>query len=337
MDIDGYGDLDLILAKEFERKVILINTGDGTLVDETEDRFPDIARDSEDIAVADFDGDGDLDIIFVSEDDEKNEFYVNDGNAVFSIDSTIIPVDGISNAVVAADINKDGWPDLLIGNRGQNILLFNDQNGGFTDVTADRMPSDGATTQDIELADYDKDGDLDLFEANETQNRILINNGASFTDQTSALLPAVEDQTRDVNLGDFDGDGDLDILYANVSFGNVGDPQNRLLRFNGSSFHEATNLLPPSPLSSVDADFVDLDNDGDLDILAGNRINGPLQVALLYDEEKLRYIDFTSTLLPGIDIYVFDFVTADFNNDGSVDIYFCNFGMFDGYVHGNIQ
>ena len=327
IDIDEDGDIDLILAIEFRRNRILINDGQGRLVDETEERFPNASHDSEDIAVADFDGDGDVDIVFVSEDDQKNEYYLNDGQANFSDASSRIPVRGTSNAVEEADLNLDGAMDLIIGNQGQNVVLINDGDGNFADETAIRLPPNTATTQDIDLADVDQDGDLDIIEANETNNRILINDGQGiFQDETSVRFPNVNDQTREVDLGDIDKDGDLDIFFANVDFGGIGDPQNRLLLNNGNGrFTEATETaLPASNFRTVDADFVDLDQDGYLDIISGNRFNGREMLVLLNDG-KGQFSDHTQRYFPPINSYVFDFQFADFDQDGKMDLYLCNF------------
>lgn len=336
IDIDNDGDLDLVLAIEYRPNVILINNGKGVLTDESAQRLPRNNHDSEDIAIADFDGDGDPDIVYVSEDDEKNEFYHNKGNGYFEDASHLIPVKGTSNAVETADIDKDGDFDLLIGNAGQNVILINDGKANFTDETTTRLPANTYTTQDIELGDIDNDGDLDILEGNETYNRILINDGKGvFKDESSIRLPKINDQTREADFGDIDGDGDLDIIFANVDFDGFGDPQNRLLLNNGQGkFIESTQRLPASKIRTVDADFVDLDGDGDLDILSGNRFNGSEKLVLINDG-KASFTDKTTAFFPSINMYPFDFQVADFNKDGKLDIYICGFRGDDMLLFGN--
>ena len=279
------------------------------LVDESNTRFPGSRHDSEDIAVADFDGDGDIDIVFVSEDDQTNEFYVNNGGGVFTSDGARIPVSGTSNAVETTDLNNDGNYDLIIGNSGQNFILINDGSGSFVNETSERLPSNGYTTQDVDLADVDGDGDLDIVEGNETFNRILINDGSGiFTDETASRLPDVNDQTREVDLGDIDNDGDLDIIFANVDFGGFGDPQNRLLENDGNGvFTEITaSNLPESNFRTVDIDFADINRDGFLDILSGNRWNGMSQLVLINDGTG-SFTDQTTNFFPTMNIYTFDY------------------------------
>lgn len=324
VDIDEDGDMDMIIACEFCPNILLINDGHGVLKDESDDRFPRTNHDSEDMAIADFDGDGDLDIFFVSEDDQINEYFENTGNAYFQSKQGLIPAHGTSNAIKPSDLNGDGWIDLVIGNAGQNFIFIN-QSGIFQDETTLRLPENNFITQDLALADIDRDGDLDLIEANETFNRILVNDGNGFFTYDPDRLPQVNDQTRDVEVGDVNDDGHEDLFFSNVDFGGVGNPQNRLLLNDGNGvFNEATDQIPESDFRSVDANLFDLDLDGDLDLLVGNRFNG-LSMMVLINEGNAHFNDQTEFWLPEMNVYPFDFQIADFDNDGKKDLYFCNF------------
>ena len=117
-DLDGDGDIDILIANEHRPNILLINDGKGKFTNESADRIPQVNHDSEDIGIADFDLDGDLDIIVVSEDDQTNEFYLNNGDGTFTDGGDRIPVTGTSNSVVVFDLNHDGAPDILIGNNG---------------------------------------------------------------------------------------------------------------------------------------------------------------------------------------------------------------------------
>lgn len=334
IDIDDDGDIDLIIAAEFRRNILLINDGTGKLVDESDRRLPETAHDSEDIAVADFDDDGDLDIVFVSEDDRTDEYLENLGNAIFELRTGRIPVNGTSNAVQTTDFNGDGHPDLIIGNAGQNILLINDGTGRFSDETSARLPRDDSVTQDLAVYDVDLDGDLDIIEANESQNRLLINDGTGRFLHSPTKLPSADDQSRDIEVADIDRDGDLDLLFANVDFGGIGDPRNRLLINQGNGrFAETTALVQFAQLPTVDINVFDIDGDGLADILSGNRGNGMTQLVFLQQEDG-TFKDRTGDILPAIDDYTFDFQVADFNGDNRLDIYFCNFRGPDRLLFG---
>ena len=90
-DVDDDGDLDIIIAGEFRRNLLLFNDGNGVFSEDVTRLFPDknpnngfSGEDSEDIAVADFDLDGDLDVLFVSEDTNNHELLINDGTGKFT-------------------------------------------------------------------------------------------------------------------------------------------------------------------------------------------------------------------------------------------------------------
>lgn len=330
-DIDGDTDIDLIIATEYGTNKILINDGNGSFTDESVARLPALpSHDTEDIALVDFDGVNGLDILFVAEDDQTNELYFNDGSGFFTDESSRLGVAGTSNAVLAVDVDGDMDFDILIGNAGANVLLINDGSGNFTDESVGRLPTNGETTQDIEAGDVDGDMDLDLVIANEGDNQLLINNGAGFfTDLTELQLPLppAGEETREADLADIDGDLDLDLFLANVNF--LGLPaQNRLLLNDGNGFFsDVTNThLPTEAFNTLDGDFVDIDEDGDADLLIANFFGGDFQV--LINDGTGVLTDQTSDFLPptavgdGIDIEA-----ADFNGDGHLDLYFCTYGF----------
>jgi len=332
-DIDNDGDLDIVIAGEFIPNILLINDGDGIFTDESAARLPQVIHDSEDVGIADFDMDGDPDIVFVSEDDQVNELYFNDGDGIFTDVSNRLPVNGTSNAVLAVDVNNDSIPDILIGNQGQNIVLINDGNGFFTNETSQRLPANTNTTQDLEWGDIDNDGDDDLLEGNENGNRLLLNDGDGFfTDVTvnQLPLPPAGEETREADFGDVDTDGDLDIFFANVTFSQGKQSQNRLLLNDGSGFYtDVTSTNLPALLSNtVDGDFIDIDIDGDLDILTAQAFDGTYQ-ALLNDGTGIFTDRTDEVFLPAPTGSGIDVEAADFNGDDLLDLYLTGFQQTD--------
>lgn len=329
VDIEKDGDLDIVIASQGPNK-ILLNNGSGEfslLQNSILDRF---SYNSQDVAVADFNGDGRFDLFFANAANQTNqqinEFYLNQGNVSFTNDIGLIPVAGISNATVARDMNNDGFIDILIGNNGQNVLLINNGNARFFDETGQRLPSRFDLTKDIEVGDITGNGFPDIVVGNETDdNRLLANNGSGiFLDQTGSRLPAISaiEETREVELADVDDDGDLDIYFSNVRiFESGADPQDRLLINNGQGvFTDATSSkLPVKTSNTFDSDFVDIDGDGDLDIVTGN-FNGGIQVFL--NNGAGTFSDDTENWLPeGLTPQVADFEIADYNGDQLPDIY----------------
>ena len=337
-DIDGDGDLDLIVAVEFGTNLVLINDGRGRFDDQTGTRLDAQVHDSEDIGLADLDGDGDLDLLFVSEDDQLNQLYLNDGTGVFSeATERLGGVTGVSNAIAVGDIDGDGDPDVLIGNAGQNEALVNDGAGAFAVETAARLPVAPDTTQDLELGDIDGDGDLDLVVSNEDDNRLLVNDGSGvFHDETGARLPLTPgaEETREADFGDVDGDGDLDLVFANVDFIAGRDPHNRLLLNDGRGVFvdETAARFPEDPVGSLDAELLDLDGDGDLDLVTANWHAGFR--AFINDGTGAFRRDAEAFPGPGQASGV-DVEFADFTGDGRPDLYLCHYRGSDRLLTAN--
>ena len=333
-DIDGDGDLDIAIANEHRPNVLLENKGDGQFSVRDPAILPQLNRDSEDIAVADFDGDGDLDIVFVSEDDRINEYYRNVGSGNFETAIQLLPTEGTTNGVTNADLNGDGFGDVVFGNAGQNALLLADGDGGFVDETSARLPNLSDATQDVEFGDVDGDGDLDLLVGNEDQNRLLINDGSGvFADESVARLVyrEVGEETREADFGDIDGDGDLDIYFANVNFLGTGSTTDRVLINDGTGHftNETDTRLPGNSNHTVDADFIDIDADGDLDIVtAGLTISqglAPAPYEVFLNDGSGNFAERTSEFFqPHIMGVGIDVEAADFNGDGVIDLYLTN-------------
>lgn len=340
-DVDRDGDLDLVIANEFRPNLLLLNDGSGRFANVSATHLPQTHRDSEDVGVADFDRDGDLDIVIVSEDDQVNELYLNDGQGRFTDASERIPVTGVSNAVLVADIDLDEDADILIGNNGQNVVLINDGTGAFTDETAQRLPPLADVTQDIELGDVDGDGDRDLLVGNEGANRLLLNMGGGFFRNAPAEripLVAEPEETREADFGDVDGDGDVDVLFANVRlFVSGALRQNRLLINDGQGqFSDQTaRRLPTDEDQSMDGDFIDIDADGDLDIITANLdsvagLPANARYRVYINNGQGVFIDQTNRVFPpdvtgnGLDIEA-----ADVNGDERLDLYLASRGGTD--------
>ncbi|AVP98669.1 hypothetical protein C7S18_16395 [Ahniella affigens] len=277
-DLDSDGDDDLVLAKEFRPNQFLQNDGQNRF-SAIGGAFGDRVEDSEDIAIGDFDRDGDLDVVFVSEDTTGNEFYRNSGLGRFTFVAGVIPNNTNSNAVVAGDLDRDNDLDLVISrNTARELVLLNNGVGNFTDASNTWMPDVVDVTQDLKLIDIDNDQDLDLIAGNEAanggRNRLYINTGTRFIDETSTRIPAAgyAEATRKVSFADVDRDSDIDLFFANADGSSTAYTAYRLLFNNGQGvFTDVTrDRLPAFRRLSMDAEFSDLDQDGDLDLVVAD-------------------------------------------------------------------
>jgi hypothetical protein len=323
-DIDNDGDLDLVVGLELQANKILINQGSGSFTDESSSRLPAQNFDTQDVTVADLNSDGNLDLFFASNQNQTNELFINNGNGSFSDLSNRIPVTGNSSSVESRDIDGDGSTDILIGNIGQNVILMNSGNAFFNNQTTQRLPQIVDPTRDIEFGDITGNSVPDIIVGNENANRILINTGSGFfNDQTSNRLIFINaiEETQDVNLVDVDSDSDLDIYFGNSGFQDGSDPQDRLLINNGQGFFsdQTADRLPSIITNTFDAEFADLDDDQDVDLIVGN-YNGGIRV--LINNGNGFFTNQTNAWIPeNFTPLVTDLEVADFNNDDQPDIY----------------
>src|SRR5262245_59360185 len=131
-DLDGDGDLDLVLAKGRHTPLldrVLLNDGHGKFV--ASDLGPTADR-TYSAVLADIDADGDLEVLTSNDEPDRKLVYVNDGKAHFRVSGTWgVPQWSTRNATVA-DLNRDGRPDVIAANRpGPSFVCLNNGHGQF--------------------------------------------------------------------------------------------------------------------------------------------------------------------------------------------------------------
>ena len=337
VDIDNDGDQDLILGNEFQQNSVSFNLGNGDFVTGN-NGFVNTLNDTEDIGLGDFDGDGDIDIIFINQGGFGHEYYENDGNGNFNIAGFLPATNG--GAIAVGDINNDGFLDLILGNLNQvNFCMINNGDGSFTNETTDRLPGSLKSTDYVLLEDIDADGDLDLFFANRDGNELLINDGTGvFEDQSVSRLPqGVDMDTRKACFGDVNNDGKPDLFLANVQFNANEDPQNRLYinESNGYFTDLTTSLLPQTPNQTTNAAFHDIDQDGMLDLFITNVLADPIQAFL--NDGTGKFTERTNDIIsPAVMTdEAWGLAIADFNNDDFSDIYVASRVGHDAFLPGD--
>ena len=119
----------------------------------------------------DYDNDGDLDV-YITMRQGANMLYRNDGGTFTEVAASAGAQDASHDGagVVAADFNNDGCKDLYLANSNEDVILQNNCDGTFTDVTAGSgLESSGARRgTSASVGDYDGDGLLDLYVAHHT-------------------------------------------------------------------------------------------------------------------------------------------------------------------------
>jgi VCBS repeat protein/ASPIC/UnbV protein len=230
-------------------------------------------------AIADYDGDGDLDV-YVGMNGAPNRLYRNDGASFSEVAGAAGVADARATRSAAwGDSDADGDPDLLLGfapGPASILKLYRNDTGRFTDITRESgLQRDSAAVRQLSWIDLDADGDLDLFVAfRDKPNAFYRNEGGRFTDVAASLGLADARKSVGAVWLDYDQDGDLDLYLANQD----GD-RNGLWRNDGARFTDVADSAgvawggrrPDDPGNgTVRPCAADVDGDGRLDLFAAN-------------------------------------------------------------------
>ncbi|MBV9705970.1 MAG: CRTAC1 family protein [Chloroflexi bacterium] len=301
---DGYIDIFVSSSGRNSPCHLFRNNGDGTFTDvAAQAGVADLNREGGvmDAVWGDFDNDGWTDLYIVKW-SAPNRLFRNNRNGTFTdiTHSSGTGYVGNGNAAIWFDYNGDGLLDLYIGNyfrpendlwhlhtthimhddfekarnAGPNVLYHNNGDGTFTDVAPRLGVDDRGWTLDVGACDLFNTGHMDLYLANDFgQDKIFKNNGdGSFTDVTSHAIPIDTRKGMSVDFADLDGDGYPDIYVSNITKPGYLVEGNFLWRNNGDG-----TFTDRAPQLGVDnggwswgAKFVDLDNDGEMEIVVLN-------------------------------------------------------------------
>lgn len=249
---------------------------------------------------ADLDNDGWQDVILINDDDPTaayppSKVFRSVGGRFVDVtaDSGIPALGFIKGGACLGDYDADGLLDLYVGVwlfqgarptplfSGNNHLFHNLGGMLFEDVTATSgVGVFGHDTYSCVFADFDNDGDADLYVAvDHASDLYLRNEGGTFVNDTVAVGATHTGNDMGLGVADFDDDGDLDVYSTNITDlqGGFGTTDFNTLLVNQLTESGQLRFVDQAEARAVQntywgwgTEFVDVDNDSDLDLYAVN-------------------------------------------------------------------
>jgi hypothetical protein len=291
-DLNGDGNLDLVVTNGTDMFSVLLGNGDGTF--QAPVLYSSGGPFAESVAIADLNGDGKLDVVFAS-------YLVGHAGAVAVLlgngDGTFqAPVaystgaGGVGESVAIADLNGDGYPDLVVASEcltpacshgaypgGVSVFLGN---GDGTFQTPLNYGSGGWDASSVAIADLNGDGYPDLAVSNLCQLSascpvegappgevsVLLGNGDG-TFQAPVSYSSGGSWATSVAIGALSDGGDPDLVATNFF---VPEDSVGVLLGNGTGIFQAPVTYAETSASANSVAIADVNGDGYLDLVVAN-------------------------------------------------------------------
>jgi hypothetical protein len=230
------------------------------------------------------------------------------------------------------DLNGDGLSEIVLG--GLNRVYWNEGNARFrpeplVEIEIDMF--DAAI-----LADFTGDGHVDLVCVGSDRYPRIFEGaaGGKFPGYSRRCAKSNVELPKSFTAGDVDGDGDLDLWIGQYKFpyvegsmptpfydANDGYPATLLINDGKGNFldnTDAAGLSKKRNRRTFSSSLVDLDDDGDLDLITVNDFCG---VDVYSNDGSGKFTDVTDTMLDHRHLFGMGHCFADFNHDGLLDFY----------------
>jgi hypothetical protein len=259
-------------------------------------------------STADLDRDGDLDILSATFDGTGTiAWYENNGNQNFT--QHVITTSAYdATSVIAADINGDGYLDVVVASLGDNLIEWF-ENNGHQQFAQHIITTSALLASSLFVADIDGDGDPDIVAASKGDNQISWYENLGSQGFTKHVVTTAVSAPCSVFAADMNGDGKLDIVAASFS-------NNSISWYQNDGNQHFTKQTITTTAGGVRGMFVaDLNGDGYQDVIA----------SCLYDNTITWYQNdghggFTRHLISSTALNPSAVYAADLDGDGDLDV-----------------
>lgn len=321
---------DIVVSSEQDSSVtILLGNGKGQFSPANGSPFP-AGNIANDIAVGDFNNDGNADLGFANHDRKYLTVLLGNGKGQFTpAEKSPFRVESIPHVhgIATGDFNHDGRLDLVTDSWGNNqvAILFGEAVSGF--ITPAKFFNVGKMPyQRLRTADINRDGNTDIVTTNLGGNNttILLGNGkGGFNEAAGSPFPC-GDAPFNLAIGDVNADGNLDLAIVNSpsSTGGISTGTNGLTILLGDGTGKF-NMVKGSPYPAGKIPnrvaIGDVDGDGVQDIVTSDSDS---DTVYLFKMGKNGSVQSQTALKTGN--HPKGVVIVDINGDGKGDIVVCN-------------
>jgi len=268
-DLNNDGAPDLVVGTIGDVSIsVLLNMNDGSGGFAPQTFFVNGAQ-TESVALADFDGDGNLDLVVA----DQGRVRLGNGNGTFGAFYDVASGFG-ADFVAVGDLDGDGAPDLVLADDLNFITTVLNQDDGLGSFEAPYTFAAGNEPSAVALGKFNADGNLDMALANEQGDNVTVLLGNGDGTFGSEVPYVVGGQPNHVAAGEVNGDGILDLISSNE-----GDATISVLLGNGDGTFGPQTTFNVGPKTA----FVlvgDYNGDGAVDLGVGSEDAGIISVLL---------------------------------------------------------
>ena len=322
-DMDSDGDQDILAASESFDQIVWFENVDGVGDFGSPNVIPTTVITSDVdrphfVHAADFDGDGDADVVSTSINDNKIAWYRNeDGAGNFAPEEVIFSyLPDRVQSVYSADIDSDGDVDLFSASDSDGRLSWYENINGSGQFGAKTTIDSGLIGQiNVSISDLNGDGHLDVLSTSSFEDKLAWyrheDGAGSFSDQQ--IISQTTENVTAIKSADLDQDGDMDVVVTSHT-------QNKLSWYeneNGMGSFSSEQVISEQIYSARLLEVTDMDNDGLLDLVCSSYQTGEI----VWFQNLNASGDFSSKKIISSEAdYATAMATADVDGDGDPDL-----------------